>query len=215
GDDGAAVHISGRVDRLWDEGFRDKEANLWEPGRPVLVYHSGSEMSWLNTTARSDDQGHRRRLRTLGALLALSATNACRLPVELPDMFFQCLLSFGNEENGDPCFEPSLEEIVMMDPSLEETFKSLREAVNESGVGDGDDERREKLLGLLELEGLPSNTSPEAYMAHMVRQTFLEPIQWQMSEIRVGFLRALPKRVLCGLKNVRRGHRPRKNSIIS
>lgn len=49
GDDGAALHISGRVDRLWDEGFRDKEANLWEPGRLVLVYHSGSEVTEKQT----------------------------------------------------------------------------------------------------------------------------------------------------------------------
>lgn len=56
-----------------------------------------------------------------------------------------------------------------MDPSLEDTFKSLREAVNGSGDGGGDDERRQKLVGFLELEGLPANTPPEAYVAHMVR----------------------------------------------
>lgn len=60
-------------------------------------------MYWLDATASADDSGHRRRLSTLGCLLALSVLNACRLPVQLPDLFFRWLLL------GDRGFEPSVE----------------------------------------------------------------------------------------------------------
>lgn len=42
-------------------------------------------------------------------MLALSVTNACRLPVELPDLFFRWLLLGGQGGRDAEMFEPSIE----------------------------------------------------------------------------------------------------------
>ena len=72
--------------------------------------------------------------------------------------------------------------MVALDPSLGRPFEALKDAV----------QSEEALRGLLEIEGLPVDTPAAEYIAHMVRQTFLEPVQWQVSEIREAFFRALP-----------------------
>lgn len=64
-------------------------------------------MSWVDTTARLDNVEHCRRLRTLGALLALAVTNGCRLPVDLPDLFFRWLL-LGTGDRFDLSVEVSV-----------------------------------------------------------------------------------------------------------
>lgn len=43
--DDTTIRVSARVDKLWQAGFRWKEANLQEPCRPVLVYKQGSEVN--------------------------------------------------------------------------------------------------------------------------------------------------------------------------
>ncbi|CAN0532101.1 unnamed protein product, partial [Ectocarpus sp. 12 AP-2014] len=127
-----------------------------------------------------------------GALLALSVTNSCRLPVELPDLFFRWLLLGGEsatvkhkhgQQLSPSChaFEPSVEDMVALDKSLERPFEALKDAV----------QSEDALKGLLEIEGLPADTSAADYITYMVRQTFLEPVQWQMSEVREAFFRTL------------------------
>lgn len=66
----------------------------------------------------------------------------------------------------------SRQDVVALDPSLGKIFKTLREEItaqddDEQNITDGV-RGDEKLQGLLELEGLPTTTSPEVYMAHMV-----------------------------------------------
>ncbi|CAM9322479.1 unnamed protein product, partial [Ectocarpus sp. 8 AP-2014] len=190
GDDSS--RYSARVTKMWVDGFQSEEAHLQEASCPVLVYQEGSESNWLDAKADRSNDEHRKRLRTLGALLALSVTNSCRLPVELPDLFFRWLL-FGGEsavvkhKHGQqlspscPSFEPSVEDMVALDKSLERPFEALKDAVQSDDA----------LKGLLEIEDLPADTSAADYIAHMVRQTFLEPVQWQMSEVREAFFRTL------------------------
>ncbi|CAM9625574.1 unnamed protein product, partial [Hapterophycus canaliculatus] len=57
---------------------------------------------------------------------------------------------------------------------------------------------KEALDGLLEIEGLPTETPAEDYIAHMVRQTFLEPVEWQVSEIQSAFFNSLSPSSLRG-----------------
>lgn len=151
------------------------------------------QSNWLDAKADCSNEEHRKRLRTLGALLALSVTNACRLPVELPDLFFRWLLLGGESPTAKhklgqqlssscPSFEPSVEDMVALDKSLERPFEALKDAVQSDDA----------LKGLLEIEDLPAETSAADYIAYMVRQTFLEPVQWQMSEVRKAFFRTLP-----------------------
>ncbi|CAM9110918.1 unnamed protein product [Ectocarpus fasciculatus] len=191
GDD--SIRYSARVTRMWVDGFQSEEAHLQEACCPVLVYQEGSESNWLDAKADRSNNEHRKRLRTLGALLALSVTNSCRLPVELPDLFFRWLLLGGEsatvtQRHGQQLlpsrlsFEPSVENMVALDKSLERPFEALKDAVQSDDA----------LKGLLEIEDLPAETSPADYIAYMVRQTFLEPVQWQMSEVREAFFRTLP-----------------------
>lgn len=164
------------------------------------------QSNWLDAKADRSDAGHRRRLRTLGALLALSVTNSCRFPVELPDLFFRWLLldgggggsgggnggPGGQAGNGRtpppsssssplPLFQPSVADMVALDPSLAQPFEALTDAV----------QSKDALEGLLEIEGLPADTPAGEYISHMVRQTFLDPVQWQVTEVREAFFRAL------------------------
>ncbi|CAM9591806.1 unnamed protein product [Scytosiphon promiscuus] len=179
-----SIRCSARVTRLWMDGFQSEEIEVEEACRPVLVYQQGSESNWLDATADRSNTDHRARLRTLGALLALSVTNACRLPVELPDLFFRWLLLGGKAGTVERphSFQPSVKDMVTLDQSLARPFEALKDAVQSKGA----------LEGLLEIEGLPSETPAEDYIAHMVRQTFLDPVEWQVSEIRTAFFRALP-----------------------
>ncbi|CAM9976610.1 unnamed protein product [Ascophyllum nodosum] len=176
--DGGTVRVTARADKLWKEGFQFQEARLEKAFRPVLVYRQGSESLWLDARASSSDQGHHRRLRTLGRLIALSVTNACQLPVELPDLFFRWILTEGTVND----FVPTVDDMVSIDPSLTKPFEALKNAARgDSGLAE-----------LLEIEGLPRGTPVEEYMSYMVKQTFLDPIGWQISEIREAFSRSLP-----------------------
>lgn len=158
-----------------------------------------NQSNWLDAKADRSDADHRRRLRTLGSLLALSVTNACRLPVELPDLFFRWLVLGGagagepaddglrkslssSSPSPSPPFEPSVADMVALDPSLARPFEALKDAV----------ESADALEGLLDIEGLPADTPAGEYISHMVRQTFLDPVQWQITEVRGAFFRALP-----------------------
>ncbi|CAN0234772.1 unnamed protein product, partial [Ectocarpus sp. 12 AP-2014] len=190
GDD--CSRYSARVTKMWVDGFQSEEAHLQEACCPVLVYQEGSESNWLDAKADRSNDEHRKRLRTLGALLALSVTNSCRLPVELPDLFFRWLLLGGEratvkhkhgQQLSPSChsFEPSVEDMVALDKSLERPFEALKDAV----------QSEDALKGLLEIEDLPADTSAADYITYMVRQTFLEPVQWQMSEVREAFFRTL------------------------
>ncbi|CBJ26942.1 possible MAPK [Ectocarpus siliculosus] len=166
GDDSS--RYSARVTKLWVDGFQSEEAHLQEASCPVLVYQEGSESKWLDAKADRSNDEHRKRLRTLGALLALSVTNSCRLPVELPDLFFRWLLLGGEsavvkQKHGQqlspscPSFEPSVEDMVALDKSLERPFEALKDAVQSDDA----------LKGLLEIEDLPADTSAADYIAHM------------------------------------------------
>lgn len=103
--------------------------------------------------------------------------------MELPHVFFRWLLLGGEAvKPGQPrSFQPSVKDMVTLDPSLARPFEALKDAV----------QSKEALDGLLEIEGLPSETPAEEYITHVVRQTFLEPVEWQVSEIRSAFFRAL------------------------
>lgn len=69
---------------------------------PVCLFTRQSR--WLDAKADISDMGHRKRLRTLGRLIALSITNASRLAIELPDLFFRWMLQ------GDvTAFEPTVD----------------------------------------------------------------------------------------------------------
>lgn len=127
--------------------------------------------------------------------MALSVTNACRLPVELPDLFFRWLVLGGEGPPGNghnqarpssssstTSFQPSVADMVALDPSLAQPFEALTEAV----------QMEDALNGLLDIEGLPADTPAAEYISHMVRQTFLDPVQWQIAEVREGFFRVLP-----------------------
>ena len=77
---------------------------------------------WLDATADRSDAAHRKGLKTLGGVLALSITNACYLPIELPDLFFRWLLfgggggtGAGGKNGGQPPFMPSVEVRAGMD----------------------------------------------------------------------------------------------------
>ena len=133
--------------------------------------------------------------------------------MELPDLFFRWLLlgggagGAGQSDTGgskgsghrqppppssalsspssapsSSSFQPSVADMVALDPSLAKPFEALTDAV----------QSEDALQGLLDMEGLPAGTPPADYIAHMVRQTFLEPVQWQVAEVRKGFFRALP-----------------------
>lgn len=153
------------------------------------------QSNWLDAKADRSDAGHRKRLQTLGALLALSVTNACQLPVELPDLFFRWVLHGRGQEEGIlggsgqrptlSTFQPSVGDMVALDPSLAQPFDALQDAVK----------CEDAFVGLLEIEALPADTSAEDYIAYMVRQTFLEPVEWQISHVRNAFFRSLSSSV--------------------
>lgn len=60
-----------------------------------------------------------------------------------------------------PC-SPASQDMISLDPTLAQPFEALKEAV----------QHRDAFTGLLEIEGMPSDTPAEEYIAHMVGKAY-------------------------------------------
>ncbi|OQR84110.1 hypothetical protein ACHHYP_13896 [Achlya hypogyna] len=155
------------IDPPWPSAAMVVDAVWRAPRTPLFVYVQASESHWLNEHtvpgAESCDA-----LGLVGFVLAMALLHQTPLALRLHPAVFRCLLY-------EAAPDRTLFEAV--DPSLAAAWATL------GGLAD--------FSALLKLEGLPPETTVDAYVGQLV-QDKAAAVEWQLNELRRGFYHAIP-----------------------
>lgn len=142
---------------------------LQRPAVPLFEFHRGTGLHWFGAYANELDSGsHAQTLRnqfvTFGKLLALALANCCKISFSLPVIFFRLLLASETSV--------ALDDLQGFDDVLHASLKKCLK------MGQAE------FTSLLQVDGLPSSTKREEYVANQVKSILMPEA---MQEVRKGF----------------------------
>jgi hypothetical protein len=186
-DDGQSVFVSSPLP------FAVAEApfTLAEPTAPLLVYKQGSESYWPNEQLMESMELKQHYL-YLGWLLGASLINRSHLDIRFPRPWLAQLMAAQIEKpstvkaeqstaSASPweVFSPTLSDLAALDETLLQTVAQV-ESMSAKDLRD-----------VLEAEELPTTTTKDTYLAHMVYELTVGCVQWQTDAVRRGLQAAL------------------------
>ncbi|DBB05828.1 TPA: hypothetical protein ACH3X3_009841 [Trebouxia sp. C0006] len=142
-----------------------------QQGEALFIYNESAACYWYNTTLRSSADAQRQYCMA-GWLAGQALHNRTDLGIRLAPLLWQKVLQGGS-------FQGSFQSFQSFDPAAAQALQKV-------ACMPGQD-----LAALLQLEGLPSDTSREAYVQHAVQRVCVEDVQWQSASFEQGFCAAV------------------------
>ena len=151
----------------------------------MFVYNRSAGAFWYNTTLKCSPE-LQAAYRFCGWLIGQSLLNRAPLGVSLAPVLLQQLLHDVGSDGGSGGggFRADLDTLAAFDPEAAASLRNLSSLP------------KDQLREMMKVEGLPTGTTVEQYVARAAKELLVDSVEWHAREVAAGFRLAVDPRVM-------------------